>query len=81
MSVLQTSFFVHGKPLALGRPRAYKRGNFIGMYDDPKSKPWKETVKWQAIACKAEKLEGPLKMILDFYLPRPKDGTFGRARR
>lgn len=63
---------IYGNPVAQGRPRAFRRGNFIGMYDPEKSKSWKETIKWQAIEQKVACLEGALKMRLDFLMPRPK---------
>jgi Holliday junction resolvase RusA-like endonuclease len=62
------TFKVFGYPVAQGRPRFYRRGNFVGAYDPATSKDWKNTVKWQAIEImKAENLlplEGPLSMTL-----------------
>lgn len=63
---------IYGNPVAQGRPRAFWRGNHIGMYDPQKSKSWKETVKWQAIEQKALLLQGAIKMNLLFMLQRPK---------
>jgi len=48
-------FFVYGNPVAQGRPRFARRGNFVATYDPKESKSWKETVKWQAIENKADK--------------------------
>lgn len=67
------TFFVHGSPVAQGRPRFTTRGGFPRAYDPAKSKSWKETVKWQAIENKADQLlEGPLRVRLSFRLLRPK---------
>ena len=63
---------IFGDPVAQGRPRAFRRGNHIGMYDPIKSKSWKETVKWQAIEQKARNMEGALILELIFLLKRPK---------
>ncbi len=68
------SFFIVGAPVAQGRPRFARRGNFTKVYDPPKSREWKEyvlAVAKQKIG-KAPLLEGPLKMTLVFYMPRPK---------
>lgn len=71
-------FTVYGSPVAQGRPRFFIRrkavGNqkLIGSQDPEKSKSWKETVKWQAIECKAKIQDGPLWLFLHFKLPRPK---------
>jgi Holliday junction resolvase RusA-like endonuclease len=62
---------VHGTPVAQGRPRFFRRGNFVGVYDPEKSKSWKETVKWQAIQQNKKYFNEALTMHLEFYLPRP----------
>jgi Holliday junction resolvase RusA-like endonuclease len=67
-----TSFFIYGDPVAQGRPRFARRGNFVSTYDPKKSKEWKEDVKIQAIKCKPMVLQGALTMKLLFCLPRPK---------
>lgn len=71
---MKIQFTVMGDPVAQGRPRFARRGKFVSTYDPPKSKSFKETVKWQAIECGANKklLEGPLKLTLVFRFQRPK---------
>ena len=71
---MRIQFTVKGDPVAQGRPRFARRGKFVSTYDPPKSKSFKETVKWQAIESGANKqlLEGPLKMTLVFRMQRPK---------
>ena len=65
-------FIILGHPVAQGRPKFYRRGNFVGAYDPGKSKGWKEDIKWQVIEQKPVKLEGAIVMHLVFNLPRPK---------
>lgn len=70
MSEIRLEIF--GEPVAQGRPRAFRRGNFIGMYDPKKSSTWKDSVRMQAIAKKTEMLSGAIYMETTFYLTRPK---------
>ena len=67
-------FFIEGDPVAQGRPRFARMGNFTKVYDPKKSKDWKEyvlTVARQKLG-KAPLLEGALEMTLVFWMPRPK---------
>jgi len=64
--------FVLGSPVAQGRPRFARIGNFVRTYDPKESRSWKETVKWQAISRDSRIIEGPLSLILHFKLSRPK---------
>jgi Holliday junction resolvase RusA-like endonuclease len=66
------TFKIRGNPVAQGRPKFVRRGNHVGAYDPGKSKSWKETVKWQVLEQKPEKLQGALIMAMVFHLPRPK---------
>lgn len=68
----EVNFFVHGNPIAQGRPKFFRRGSFVGCYDPATSKSWKETIKWQAIENKVPMLGGALDMRVVFSLKRPK---------
>ena len=66
------SFFVPGTPVPQGRPRAFRVGNSIGMFDPKKSKEWKKTVAQVAGLQPGRFQNGALKMTLRFNLPFPK---------
>lgn len=69
---MEMTFIIMGNPVAQGRPKFFRRGNFVGVYDPGKSKSWKEAVKWQIIEQSPIVLDGPLDLNLKFFLPRPK---------
>jgi Holliday junction resolvase RusA-like endonuclease len=67
-------FNIFGNPVAQGRPKFFRRGNFVGAYDPGKSKTWKEDIKVQVLSqMKAGPviLEGPLMLQLVFRMTRP----------
>jgi Holliday junction resolvase RusA-like endonuclease len=66
------NFFVPGDPVAQGRPRAFRVGNSIGMFDPKKSKEWKKTVAQVAGLQRNRFQEGLLEMRLAFFLVPPK---------
>lgn len=69
------TFTVYGSPVAQGRPRFYRRGNFVGTYDPDKSRTWKQDVKaavLDQLQGGPEIHEGALRLNLSFSLPRPK---------
>ena len=71
-------FSVDGIPKGQPRPRAWARklpnGKAIArMYDAGTAEAWKSDVVRAADVVKpAAPLTGPLRVVLDFYLPRPK---------
>lgn len=70
--VLEARIF--GLPVAQGRPRAFKMpSGQIRVYDPATARDWKRTVQAQVITQRPPMpVEGPLKMALDFILPRPQ---------
>ena len=78
---MNISFFVEGLPRPAGSKRAFaikKGGVFTGRVavadDNPKSKDWKCDVRNQArLAYPGAPVDGPLKLLLVFTLPRPKN--------
>ena len=70
---MKISFFVRGQPKAQPRGRAFAVGGKARIYNPATAEGWKG-----AIACAAlqhlptEPLTGPLRVDIDFFLPRPK---------
>lgn len=78
VSFLPVEFTVEGDPVPQGRPRFFRRGSSVGVYDPPKSKAWKKLVADTAIAHGCKPLDGPLKVTLMFYLNVPKSVKDGQ---
>jgi Holliday junction resolvase RusA-like endonuclease len=73
--VNQHVFTVFGSPVAQGRPRFARMGNFVRTYDPDKSRTWKQDVKaavLDQLNGTPEIHDGPLGLKLYFHLPRPK---------
>ena len=64
-------FVVHGAPQAQPRPRAYRRGASIGIYNPSTADEWKVRVAVAAKDALDRPLLGPLKVTLWFKMPRP----------
>lgn len=66
-------FTIFGIPTPKGRPRFYRRGSFVTTFTPEKTRVAEQDFKTQSLPFKPEKpLDGPLKVILRFYKPRPK---------
>lgn len=64
---------VYGLAVPQGRPRAVRRGNYIGVYEDKASRNWKQDIKWQAINQGLKNpIDSPIYLQIHFFLPRPK---------
>lgn len=82
---LKLLFTVHGLARPAGSKRAFpfqRREGGLGVRvtdDNPKSRGWKNLIAGAAADAHAGRplLQGPLRLVLAFYLPRPK-GHFGR---
>ena len=68
------SFFAYGTPKGQPRAKACRRGNHAGVYDPGTADEWKSWVRTAAIqAWDGVKWEGPLKVSITIYFPRPKN--------
>jgi len=72
------TFIVHFRvdinPVAKGRPRYAKRGNFVSTYTPTKTRVYEEIIKDHAVLAmgSSEPLESPVKVNLEFGMPIPK---------
>ena len=66
-------FFIPGIPVPQGRPRFARKGKFVSVYTDQKTRTWREYVTVMAREHRPEfPLEGALTITLKFKMPRPK---------
>lgn len=73
-------FTVYGDPVAQGRPRFARRGNFVTTYDPKKSADYKQLVYIEACKVKPDvPLECALSMTVRTYRQIPK--SFSKARK
>lgn len=74
-SIEHQEFFIEGKPEPQGRGRAstFNAGNRkITVRDPIKSRNWKRDVAVLAKNMRVRLMEGPLRVVMTFYLSRPK---------
>ncbi|MDD5292064.1 MAG: RusA family crossover junction endodeoxyribonuclease [Candidatus Omnitrophica bacterium] len=75
--MLIAEFFIPVIPTAKGRPRFFRRGNFVGTYTPKKTAGYEQEIFVAANRYARENhisscYEGPIAAELVFYLPRPK---------
>lgn len=64
-------FTVPGNPKAQGRPRFFRRGNFVGAYDPKDSASFKQKVAFFAKEAGVGLIDHPACLVVHFYLKRP----------
>ena len=70
---MMQEFLLLGDPRPQGRPRFYKRGNFIGVYDPKESKEYKQTIAAQIAAqCPVYISDKAVSLEVEFVFARPK---------
>lgn len=63
---------IHGKPAPQPRVRAYRRGEHAGVYTPSMADAWKGQVMLAAGLYRGQFTTGPLRLEVEFYLPRPR---------
>jgi len=70
---------IAGNPLALKRPRFYRKGEHMGVYDSQKVE--KEQIIWQLRAqFRNEPFAFPMMIDLTFFMPIPKSTSKAKKR-
>ena len=64
--------FIPGTPVSQPRPRATIRGRHAGIYNPKTADAWKAQIVTCIRPCLSAVIEGPLKVVMVFRLPRPK---------
>mgnify|MGYP003353495899 CR=1 FL=1 len=69
----QTIFKIYGEPVAKGRPRYARRGNFVQTYTPKKTTDYESVIRENAKKAmgSSEPLETPLNVLLMFGMPIP----------
>jgi Holliday junction resolvase RusA-like endonuclease len=65
-------FFIQTIPQGQARARFARVGSFVKTYDPKQSKDYKSDIRYQVMYTNHTLMEGPLTLILEFYMPRPK---------
>lgn len=65
-------FFIQAIPQGQGRPRFARMGKFVKTYDPKQSRDHKADIRYQVMYATHTVMDGPLTMILEFFMPRPK---------
>jgi Holliday junction resolvase RusA-like endonuclease len=69
---MRQEFFIKTIPAGQARPRFTNIGGFIKSYDPKGSKGYKLDIKYQVMAQKPKMIEGPIAMVIEFFMPRIK---------
>ena len=73
------NFIIYGNPIPKGRPRFFRKGNFMGTYTDKKTKKGEYDFKSQAVKYRPENpLTGALDIRIYVYVKIPK--SFSRKK-
>lgn len=66
------SLSIPGKPVAKRRPRFFRKGKFVGTYNDQKTEEGRFLLEVQKQLGRHAPFAGPTSIVMCFYLPRPK---------
>ena len=77
---MEIAFTISGTPIAKGRPKFFRRGNYMGTYTPARTRNYEDSVISQALSYKPNSpLENSLRVKIVFYLPIPK--SFSRKNK
>lgn len=69
---MRQEFWISTIPAGQARPKFARVGNHVHTYDPKHSKDYKADMKWQIIEQHPIVMQGPVSLIVDFMMPRPK---------
>ncbi|MDD5387577.1 MAG: RusA family crossover junction endodeoxyribonuclease [Sulfuricurvum sp.] len=77
--MIYLELFIPVIPIAKGRPKFFRRGNFVGTYTPTRTRSYeaeiKDIIERHMLQNNIKTAIGPLSMSLVFYFPRPKSHT------
>lgn len=82
MTLREITFFAEGAPKGQPRPRAFAINGKVRMYDPSTAEGWKNCIAGAFLhlyPSRIEPFEGPLKVTLDFRMPRPRAHFRGKS--
>lgn len=65
-------FYIETIPMAQPRPKFARIGNHVRTYDPAKAGRYKQDIRAQVISKPHEMMEGPITLICEFHMMRPK---------
>lgn len=72
-NMTQIEFFAEGIPKGQPRPKAFARNGHAAVYDPGTAEGWKDCIRSAARRHRpAQPLQGPIRMSMQFFMPRPK---------
>ena len=77
---MRVEFTVPGTPVAKGRPRFSRQGNFVRTFTPEKTYNYEQLVKLAFMQAGCEKLSGAVKVRIIAYFPIPKSTSKKRQK-
>ncbi len=70
---MEIKFTIEGIPIGKGRPRFFRKGNFVGTYTPENTRSWEAVIRWYCRMHRPLTIPmGPAIIFLTFNMPRPK---------
>lgn len=73
------NFTIQGGPVAKGRPRFARRGNFVTTYTPTNTAQAENEIQEEALKHICEPITAPVELLIVFYMPIPRSTSKKRA--